>query len=235
MTYVVYSTNLKREIISNIKFDQSPASDVLSSLVGANFVGINREPQRPIKKPPLFSWDDDRGLISFLNQNLGLHWIDTAKIKKTNNNTINVFTDKNHLSIRLDTIKNKIILETDDGGVKNYIVKNEKGKLNIYEPINKELRQHKSRVFDSNSYYYIKTISPKNGAMQNELLNKPNYNILFNSKKLDDEFITQTKHFLDEMDIKEYIADKPMLKEYKNGDLIKQIFSSGDKKITEWF
>ncbi|MEK6844066.1 MAG: hypothetical protein AABX83_01425 [Nanoarchaeota archaeon] len=52
---VVYFTNIKREISSNIKADNSAASDILSSIGGANIVGINRDPQKfnpnaPIKK-----------------------------------------------------------------------------------------------------------------------------------------------------------------------------------------
>lgn len=45
---VIYSTNIKREIISNLKSEKTPASDVLTSLTGSNLVGVNREPPRPI-------------------------------------------------------------------------------------------------------------------------------------------------------------------------------------------
>lgn len=45
---VIYSTNIKREIISNLKSEKTPASDVLISLTGSNLVGVNREPPRPI-------------------------------------------------------------------------------------------------------------------------------------------------------------------------------------------
>jgi len=50
---VVYSTNIKREIISNYTVGESPSSDVLASVIGANLVGVNREPQmfhEPIDK-----------------------------------------------------------------------------------------------------------------------------------------------------------------------------------------
>ena len=43
---LLYFTNIKREIISHVKDEITPASDVLSSLVGGNIVGINREPIR---------------------------------------------------------------------------------------------------------------------------------------------------------------------------------------------
>lgn len=45
---VIYSTNIKREIISNLKSEKTPASDVLTPLTGSNLVGVNREPARPI-------------------------------------------------------------------------------------------------------------------------------------------------------------------------------------------
>jgi len=46
---VVIATNIRREIISNIKKDYTPASDALASLIGANIIGVNREPLRPVE------------------------------------------------------------------------------------------------------------------------------------------------------------------------------------------
>ncbi|MEM0027814.1 MAG: hypothetical protein QXD38_07825 [Ignisphaera sp.] len=46
---VIIVTNIRREIISNVKKDHTPASDVLATLIGANIVGVNREPMRPIE------------------------------------------------------------------------------------------------------------------------------------------------------------------------------------------
>lgn len=43
---VLFVTNLRREIISNLKDDNSPASDILGSLCGANIVGVNRDPTK---------------------------------------------------------------------------------------------------------------------------------------------------------------------------------------------
>ena len=48
--FIVFATNVKREIISNIKENKSPASDILSTLCGANIVGVDREPQRMFPK-----------------------------------------------------------------------------------------------------------------------------------------------------------------------------------------
>lgn len=47
---LVMATNVRREIISNIKESISPASDVLSTLCGANIVGVDKEPQRAFPK-----------------------------------------------------------------------------------------------------------------------------------------------------------------------------------------
>jgi len=44
--FILYYTNIKREILSNIKSDNSGSSDILASIGGANMIGINREPQR---------------------------------------------------------------------------------------------------------------------------------------------------------------------------------------------
>jgi hypothetical protein len=38
-------TNIKREIISKRKSDESPASDILGTSYGANFIGVDRDPQ----------------------------------------------------------------------------------------------------------------------------------------------------------------------------------------------
>jgi|LJSS01.1.fsa_nt_gb hypothetical protein len=47
---IYYFTNIKREIISNPKVNKSPASDILATLVGANILGVNKEPIRPIEQ-----------------------------------------------------------------------------------------------------------------------------------------------------------------------------------------
>lgn len=43
---ILYSTNMRREITSNTKKNESPSSDVLTTIGGANIVGVNREPPR---------------------------------------------------------------------------------------------------------------------------------------------------------------------------------------------
>lgn len=46
---LITATNIKREIISNLKKDKTPASDILGTICGANLVGVNREPIRAIQ------------------------------------------------------------------------------------------------------------------------------------------------------------------------------------------
>jgi hypothetical protein len=47
---VVYCTNIKREITSNPLASESPSSDILASIIGANIIGVNREPPRFVEK-----------------------------------------------------------------------------------------------------------------------------------------------------------------------------------------
>jgi len=152
---IIHSTNMRREITSNINKLESPASDILTSMSGANFIGVNREPSfKPENPPP-------------------------------------------------------------------------------YEEL-KRIREHKARIFKPNSYYYEKfTVS------DNRNLLDPNNNTLFNANLLNREFIQQSKEFLKEMSIKEYIRNKKMITEYKDGELMNTLFFDkmiGTQKTLEpWF
>jgi len=152
---IIYSTNIKREIISNIKTEKSPSSDILASIIGSNLIGVNREPPRPISVP--LSKEDPR-----------------------------------------------------------------------------ELWKHKARVFDPTTYYYLKVEASNYNTEKRAQLMDQKYNILFNSKLLDDELISQTNHFLEESTIVNYITEKTMIRDYKKGELIKDLFQK-EEKITKWF
>jgi hypothetical protein len=152
---IVHSTNIKREIISNLKSEKSPSSDILASVIGSNLIGVNREPPRRISTP----------------------------------------LSKEEVA---------------------------------------ELRKHKARVFDPSTYYYWKVESSSYDAEKRRQLMNLRYNILFNSKLIDEELISQKEYFLKERTIKEYISQKPMIKEYKKGELIKDLFQK-EAKITDWF
>lgn len=152
---IIYSTNLKREIISNIKSEKSPSSDILTSIIGSNLIGVNREPPKPISLPPLS--------------------------------------------------KEELV----------------------------ELRKHKARVFDPSTYYYLKVEASNYDIKKRNQLMSEGYNILFNSKLLDNEFIFQTEYFLKELNIKKYITTKSMINEYKRGELIKDLFRE-EARIIDW-
>jgi hypothetical protein len=51
---ILYMTNIKREILAHPKDAQSPSSDVLGAVMGANIIGVNRDPQMMFPKdaPP---------------------------------------------------------------------------------------------------------------------------------------------------------------------------------------
>jgi DNA polymerase II large subunit len=51
---------------------------------------------------------------------------------------------------------------------------------------------------------------------------------------LDRELAFQTEHFLKEYSVKEYITQKPMIVEYRGGELAKDLFSKKQTKI-DWF
>jgi len=154
---LLYFTNIKREIISHVKDEITPASDILSSLVGGNIIGINREPMR-IPDEKVFS--------------------------------------------------------------------------------KKELKLHKARIFDRDSYYYIKLTS-KNLKLSEKtiLLNDPKYNIMFNNVLLQKEIFSQCNEFLENYKIKPYVSRKAMLNEHPKGkSLFQKIFKIKKlEKISKWF
>jgi hypothetical protein len=47
-----HATNIRREISSHKDESESPSSDVLTSVIGVNIIGVNREPQRKIDDAP---------------------------------------------------------------------------------------------------------------------------------------------------------------------------------------
>lgn len=130
---VVIATNVKREIISNPKDNKSPASDVLTTLCGANIVGVDREPARVFK---------------------------------------------------------------------------------IKEEDKKKIIQHKSRIFNEQTYYY--------NIRRETKPNKP-LNVTTNSVKLSEEFDKQRKHFLDNMEISGYLKTKDMLRDYLQGKILRSL------------
>jgi hypothetical protein len=91
----------------------------------------------------LFSWDnvpgkDDGRLVDYLEQKYGVDWIRTAKIEKVDNNEIRVATEKNFLSLKLNTENTKVILTINNIRTDEFIVKIENNKINVFKDIEQE-------------------------------------------------------------------------------------------------
>src|SRR3989304_2093317 len=91
----------------------------------------------------LFSWDnvpgkDDGRLVDYLEQKYGVDWIRTAKIEKVDNNEIRVATEKNFLSLKLNTENTKVILTVNNIRTDEFIVKIENNKINVFKDIEQE-------------------------------------------------------------------------------------------------
>ena len=91
----------------------------------------------------LFNWDnvpgkDDGKLIQFLEQKYGTDWIRSAKIEKIGNDEIKIFTEKNSLSLKLNTENTRVTLLINKIKTDEFIVKTENSKLNIYKDVEQE-------------------------------------------------------------------------------------------------
>ena len=86
----------------------------------------------------LFSWDDVPGndsmrILKYMRDNLKIDWAENAEIKKSDNSeAITLTKGENSLIFKLNKEENKVNLEISGGETYEYILKKEKGKLNIY-------------------------------------------------------------------------------------------------------
>ena len=92
----------------------------------------------PINFSYLFSWDDVPGndsmrILKYMRDNLKIDWAENAEIKKSDNSeAITLTKGENSLIFKLNKEENKVNLEISGGETYEYILKKEKGKLNIY-------------------------------------------------------------------------------------------------------
>ena len=104
----------------------------------------------------IFSWNEipekDNGrLIKFLTQKFGIDWVKTVNvgIEKIDNKTIKVFTEKNSLSLILNSKNHEVILKIDDGRTGKFIATDE---LNIYDPRINGKCYHLKRLLLENAF-----------------------------------------------------------------------------------
>ena len=90
----------------------------------------------------------------------------------------------------------------------------------------KKIIEHKSRFFDSNTYYY---------NIKRE--QKPDicFNVTSNSIKLAGEFSKQKKHFLENGEIENYLRNKEMITTFKGGKILKSLLAKGKKFQKKFF
>lgn len=96
-------------------------------------------------------------------------------------------------------------------------------RLPLTEEEKMKIRVHKARIFDPDTYYYIKSDVSQMQSVDPRIFD-PKRNMLMNANLLNFEFQNQTNHFLDSGTIQEYISQKSMLNEYKGGTLKKGLF-----------
>lgn len=101
----------------------------------------------------LFNWgnvpgDDSNRLLNFLKDDFEISWVENAKIVKSDDTTIRIFTEDKSVEILLEKNKEKATLKIIDGRTYNLHVKEENELLNIYIPFQCKVRF----VFDMVQY-----------------------------------------------------------------------------------
>src|SRR5574341_842248 len=87
----------------------------------------------------LFGWDkipgeDNERFIEFLIKNFGIYWVKNGKIDKIENGrAINISSENNYLSLRLNDENTRATLTIDFGESVELVEKTENGRLNIYK------------------------------------------------------------------------------------------------------
>ena len=94
----------------------------------------------------IFNWGNvpgkDNGiLIEYLEQKYGVDWVRTAKIEKIGNDEIKIATEKNFLSLILNTQKTNVILKINNVRTDEFSVKVENGNMKIYKDTKQDIRK----------------------------------------------------------------------------------------------
>lgn len=122
---------------------KNPSTSYIGGLIYTRFSHLILGVDETRKSDYLFSWDDVPGednenLKEFLKRSFDIEWIQTAKIEKIDNRALKIFTDKNHLSLRIlengtNITTANVKLKIDDGRTSELVVRSENNKLNIYK------------------------------------------------------------------------------------------------------
>lgn len=138
--------------VKTAKIEKTDGGKIIKVSAGKNALSLR------LNYEYLFSWNkipgnDNKRLIEFLEQKLGIKWVKTAEIEKIDENrTIRVSTEKNSLSLKLNAEKTQIELEIDDGRTDEFVVKTENGELNIYKiMVNLEIKGGRTDEFVANT------------------------------------------------------------------------------------
>lgn len=115
----------------------------------------------------LFSWNnvpvnesESQRLISYLQNDLNISWVDNAQIVKTNNNeTIHVFTPENSLELRLENDKSTILTTIDSDTYYYFQIKKENGKICVYR-----IDEYEPRYNITERHYLVYNLSITNNG-----------------------------------------------------------------------
>ncbi|MCC4765088.1 hypothetical protein FXW07_00105 [Methanosarcina sp. DH1] len=114
----------------------------------------------------IFSWDnvpgsEDSKLRYYLGNDLGIDWVSTAKIIKTDdNNTIRVFTSTNSIELKLSDDKNTVLITPNQIQLK---VKIKNNNLQIYQ-VETDYSKKRPGYNITESYYAVYELSIKNNC-----------------------------------------------------------------------
>jgi hypothetical protein len=90
--------------------------------------------------------------------------------------------------------------------------------------------EHKARLLDNDSYYYVKT-------RDRNMFAKEKY-VTHNSIAISKELTRQSNTFLKNRDLEKFLQQKPMLNEYKEGSILKELLSKNQpdqQDLGDWF
>lgn len=113
----------------------------IAGIVEAHFRPPTTDDLKKIMKDEcLFNWNDIPGkdsfrVIEFLKKEHKVEWLDNANIEKTDDGkTVSVSGGSNQAFLRMNENKGTVILSIDNGKTSEFIMEEEKGKLNVYKP-----------------------------------------------------------------------------------------------------